>query len=198
MQSQIIRPPVIIPWISVKSFGAFGDGFTDDTAAVMAAIDALEADGSGTLYFPPGIYIVDNLILDSTDNVLITGYGAILKKTPAAISQNYAGGTILAIRECENVTVEGFGFDGNHANLAVGNTGFGMSIIVCPIEATVTDDFRSDTGGETKASKNILIRNCYFHDNGTNSAGNDDFGDGVYLFGVDGFWVDHCRFDEMG
>ncbi len=42
-------------WISVKSFGAVGDGVTDDYAAIMAAFQAVPANG-GTLYFPPGVY----------------------------------------------------------------------------------------------------------------------------------------------
>ena len=39
--------------LSVKEFGAQGDGVADDTAAVQAAIDAAGEEG-GTLLFPPG------------------------------------------------------------------------------------------------------------------------------------------------
>ncbi len=43
--------------LSVKSFGAVGDGVADDTAAIQAAIDALEASTShNTLHFPSGTY----------------------------------------------------------------------------------------------------------------------------------------------
>src|SRR5437016_1357060 len=42
---------------SVKAFGAVGDGTTDDTAAVRAAFAAVPAAG-GTVYFPPGTYII--------------------------------------------------------------------------------------------------------------------------------------------
>ena len=38
----------------VTSFGAVGDGTTDDTAAIQAAADALEEAGGGELFFPPG------------------------------------------------------------------------------------------------------------------------------------------------
>ena len=39
--------------ISVKDFGAVGDGVADDAAAVQAAIDS----GAGTIYFPEGTYL---------------------------------------------------------------------------------------------------------------------------------------------
>ena len=46
-------------WKSVKDFGAKGDGTTDDTAAIQAALDALKAVQTNTwsvLYFPSGTY----------------------------------------------------------------------------------------------------------------------------------------------
>lgn len=40
-------------WVSVKDFGAMGDGVTDDTTEIQNAIDS----GSDGVYFPPGIYV---------------------------------------------------------------------------------------------------------------------------------------------
>lgn len=39
-------------YVSVKDFGAVGDGVTNDTAAIQAAIDAMTAAGGGTVYLP--------------------------------------------------------------------------------------------------------------------------------------------------
>lgn len=42
-------------WLNVKAFGALGDGVTNDTAAIQAAINATQGR---TLYFPKGKYLV--------------------------------------------------------------------------------------------------------------------------------------------
>lgn len=41
---------------TVTSFGARGDGVTDDTRAILAAVSALKAQGRGRLVFPAGTY----------------------------------------------------------------------------------------------------------------------------------------------
>ncbi|RHO72693.1 hypothetical protein DW082_00030 [Alistipes sp. AF48-12] len=40
----------------VKNFGAVGDGVTDDTRAIQAALDYAVDHGGGTVYFPNGLY----------------------------------------------------------------------------------------------------------------------------------------------
>jgi hypothetical protein len=42
---------------SVVSFGARGDGSTDDTAAFQRALDSVHKVGGGTVYAPPGRYL---------------------------------------------------------------------------------------------------------------------------------------------
>jgi len=58
--------------LNVKSFGAAGDGETDDTAAIQAAIDAVPEAG-GSVYFPAGTYLSDGLTVRS--GVCLVGDG---------------------------------------------------------------------------------------------------------------------------
>ena len=50
--------------VSVKDFGAVGDGVTDDTAAIQAAINYTSTRSSvgGSVYFPPGSYKITSTI----------------------------------------------------------------------------------------------------------------------------------------
>ncbi|MGI9072221.1 MAG: glycosyl hydrolase family 28-related protein [Bryobacteraceae bacterium] len=45
------------PWIDVKTYGATGNGSTDDTAAIQSAINKLPPSG-GTILFPCGTYLI--------------------------------------------------------------------------------------------------------------------------------------------
>lgn len=52
--------------LNVKSFGALGDGSTDDTLAIQAAVDFLDGlNRSGTIFFPDGVYKVSGALQDT-------------------------------------------------------------------------------------------------------------------------------------
>lgn len=61
---------------NVKAYGATGDGTTDDTTTIQAALDAAEAS-TGVVFFPPGTYkITDTLTVGSNVTVMGAGMGA--------------------------------------------------------------------------------------------------------------------------
>lgn len=59
---------------NVKAYGAKGDGTTDDTAAIQAAIDAAELVG-GTVYFPPGTYLISSALVVDASGIALRGAG---------------------------------------------------------------------------------------------------------------------------
>ena len=48
---------------SVRDFGAKGDGVTDDTAAIAAAVKGIGGSHMRSLYFPDGTYLVSDTVL---------------------------------------------------------------------------------------------------------------------------------------
>lgn len=64
------------PWADVRAFGALGDGVSDDSAAVAAALGALPALG-GTVYFPPGKYLLASPVATTRVNVEFSGAGNV-------------------------------------------------------------------------------------------------------------------------
>lgn len=61
--------------VSVKDFGAKGDGVTDDTAAIQAAVTAAIAASHATVVFPPGGYKVTGTITIG-EGVVLMGQGS--------------------------------------------------------------------------------------------------------------------------
>lgn len=80
-----LRVDELLDSTNVKYYGAVGDGVTDDTVAMQAA---LTANADGLLYFPPGTYIttqsltVPNTIKLLADDATIDGSGMPYENTP--------------------------------------------------------------------------------------------------------------------
>jgi len=60
--------------VSVKDFGAVGNGVTNDTAAIQAAFSAVSGT-KATVFFPPGIYVTSSIITQP-DGVIVQGSGS--------------------------------------------------------------------------------------------------------------------------
>jgi hypothetical protein len=159
---------------SVKNYGAVGDGVTDDTAAIQAAIDAIEAGGGGTLLLPEGTYIAAGLQIKHKVYLQGSGEAATTLKL-----KNNANTYLLAdTRYASNVTyssgpygIYNLTLDGNKANNTAG------SCFICQSFSStfrdVTFQNASDYGAivttVTANGSNILntvpdnrFENCFF------------------------------------
>lgn len=69
--------------VSVKDFGATGDGVTDDTAAIQTAINSLPTSG-GEVLFPAGSYLISSSLTSNKNNLRLRGVGSSYLNTAAA------------------------------------------------------------------------------------------------------------------
>ena len=79
-------------WMSVRDFGAVGDGVADDTAAIQAAISATKSKGGGTVFIPSGeYYLSSTLYVDQGYTSIVGDPGSFIRtaglpdNTPAIV-----------------------------------------------------------------------------------------------------------------
>lgn len=75
--------------ISVRDFGAKGDGVTNDAPAIQAAINLAQSLGGGVVLLPPGTYRTSSTIEISSHNVMLMGVasGSGVESYPGAPTQ---------------------------------------------------------------------------------------------------------------
>jgi parallel beta-helix repeat protein len=122
--------------VDVKTKGAKGDGVTNDTAAIQAAIDAVAGTG-GTVLVPGGTYMIQTaarLSLKSNMTFKLAA-GATLK----AITSNSANYDIVRVDGQSNVNIVGGTIEGERSTHQ-GTTGeWGMGIGVYASSKVVID-----------------------------------------------------------
>ena len=138
VEDALATPPPTV--YDVTTYGAQGDGTTDDSNALQAAVDAANARGGGTIVFPAGIFRVTRGITIYSRIVFRgAGVGAtVIKKSagsgryPVLRSPDYnpsPGGTPV---EINNWSLQNITLDGNKAGGALGNGvqayGYGFSL----------------------------------------------------------------------
>lgn len=96
--------------VSILDFGATGNGSTNDTVAIQAAIDAVNENGGGILKAPVGTYVINTLYMKS--NVyLLNEPGTTYEKTTGTLSDDnnafnfYGSETTLVSALTANATI---------------------------------------------------------------------------------------------
>jgi len=139
---KVSKDAAAIPTISVLSYGAVGDGTTDNYVALQAAAAAICALPGYRLLFPPGDYFINrkridatgpgsgpangitNIRYDNCDNVTISGYGATVSvlgafnrpvdETDGVNSLSYTNAVApFEFRYSTGFRLEGFTLNGN-------------------------------------------------------------------------------------
>jgi len=156
-------------WFDVRMFGAKGDGVTDDTAAVQAAVDAAVSLGGGTVYVPAGRYMIFAHAPETVSSNYLRDEGGIALGDNITLQMDPAA-TLAAIPNAEdayqvvrvfnksNVQIRGGRIEGErdaHTG-GTGEWGFGMAV----------------HGGSNIVISDVTVVDCW--------------GDGVILLRLDG------------
>lgn len=159
-------------WYVVKDFGAVGDGATDDTAAIQAAVDACDAAGGGVVFFPPGTYNVTQVALAGTTNVQLQGSGTSSVVRWSWNAAGAAGSMITVSAGATNTRISLLRLDGAAlTNPAAGRTNHLLSLVGAGGGVTTTHVIQCQFTGMVASS-----------------------GDGVHVVGTAGnlvsrFWI---------
>ena len=187
--------------VSVKDFGAVGDGVTDDTVALTNAKTYIQSRG-GMLFFPVGTYIVSNIsaLQFTAGEILLIGegYGSIIKA-----ANNAALNYVISYSGSGTLRVENLAVDGNKAN---GGTQFnnGYLLYLTGLHAKIRNvELRNSVfcgvfvGSNTTAPAGIEFDGCFVHDNGGTAANGN--GCGIYAGGTQqaqDVRIINCRFED--
>ena len=149
---------------NVMDFGAVGDGVTDDTAAIQAAIDAAKTVSGGLVVVPPGTYIISSALeMDGRVSIMGTDpYGCILKNVSNDSTlevTNYGAPTLL--RRVSNF-VKDLRFQGS---LTGGANNVGLKLVDAfwvVVERCFFNEFQG-AGLYLRNTVGVSIRNCNSH-----------------------------------
>lgn len=160
--------------LSVKMFGAVGDGITDDTDAMVKAFRFVATSG-GSLFVPPGTYIVDPAgttantpLLAIGSNMRIHGTGTIKVKDKAGDYASLLASPFTISQEVHNLVIEGITIDQN----VLANTSSAISVPTAATTAQVAIAVNGDIRGIT--IRGVTIFASGINTISVNSQGADD------------------------
>ncbi|MFD2762920.1 right-handed parallel beta-helix repeat-containing protein [Micromonospora eburnea] len=149
--------------IDVRDHGARGDGTTDDTAALQAALNA----GKGQIvYLPPGTYPVSTMLSVFSGTTVVATATTVIRRTagPAIMGNGVLGDFTATKWDGESdITIQGGVWDVNAGAVTASGSAFGFSHghNVRFTDLTVRDVQRHH-GIELNAMKTVRVVNCRF------------------------------------
>ena len=160
--------------VNARDFGAVGDGVTDDTAALQAAMDAVSGTGM-VLVIPPStsFYKVTNSLYPKSFTTII-GYGAELRNTTANVFvMIWALGQPGVANYLTDISVYGLTVDCNGSFIDCTGSGIGGSycdnlrVIDCTVKKSPCQGIFVGRGGRNSWILNNIVL--------------DSFGDGIHI-----------------
>jgi len=155
----------------VKDYGATGNGTTDDSDAIRAAIDASEAAGGGTVYFPNGTYIVSEFETATAYCLTLPNNTTLLGQSKEAAIIKLQAGAGSSVRpiliRTNDCRIANLSIDGNKANQSVDEHRAG--IFLWSSNRTVIEDviIYGNTGDAVDMfiTTYTVMQRAYCHDN---------------------------------
>jgi hypothetical protein len=143
--------------ISVKDFGAVGDGVTDDAPAISTAMNYVVTNGLGSIYFPNGTYYLATPVSINFDtqhslHMYGTSLGGSTTRDPGGATITGAAGMagMFLLTKTDLTTSGGYGFVCSNINFESGVEG-----LTGPLSAIV-----NYIGGS--AARPWVVKNCNF------------------------------------
>jgi polygalacturonase len=128
-----VPPPPVIPLptipdgiFDVTKFGAVGNGKTDDTADLQAAIDAAAAAGGGTVLLPGGKHFLSNPLTVKSHNIRVQIDGTLLCQTRPHYSDPKT--SLLSFLKCHDIELCGSGTIEGQGGVGHNNGWWGIRI----------------------------------------------------------------------
>jgi hypothetical protein len=191
-------------FVSVKDFGAVGDG-SNERANIQAAIDAVAAAGGGEVLFENKTYTLGARLLWRSGVFLRGAVATILKVTDGVDSPVIGIENQQTTPAITNIGAFGIVFDGNAAN-SPGVTA-PSAVILDPVDGGYFERcaFRNARGygaslqylgtgvPDNSRVKNITFIQCDFHNNGIGTATPGTTYDGIDVKNCDGLTFVRCR-----
>lgn len=149
--------------ISVKDYGAKGDGTTDDASAIQSALTALK-DTGGIIFFPHGIYLIKTSLVFYSNQTLWFESGATLLQGAAInnLLRSYCESTWTGYTGTHDVLIYGGTFDGGayETNNTLIGTAHAKNITI--ERCTTKNGYGTWHNIEINSSYNVKIKDCDF------------------------------------
>lgn len=160
----VVNPPTITNVIDMKVAGAAGNGVTDDSAAIQAAINS--APNGTRFYFPAGTYLLKSITIGAKNNIEFQGVNqtsSVLRwklTSPYTPMMTFTGTTDFRIHQIglDNRSIDKYGGVGFYSvkRLIIENTRFVDS---APVGLNGFDHYSYVFGAGGVAHEDLIIRN---------------------------------------